>query len=639
MRSICVLLVALVSLSTITFGRDYCPRITSQHNADTTDLHRFRQFAAWKDKQGGDLAYAIWQYLSSYETGIYHFNEVTEGPDPFVEFATMREPLKMLNVYNMGYCGIFGPTFEGILYGVDDAFHTGRSFAVKDWSHCATEIFYDNSWHYFDIDIRGVLLKPDGTVASLEDARTQQDLWVNPQRKSEPHFPNVSGQKAWDIYRKTGIEYQYRWFQGSHTADFVLRPGESLTRWWQPQGHRWNHRPSYTAEKWARDLLLTEPVGMKPNHRDFTPWNHGNGLFEYQPDLTAASRDFAEGVVSSQGLKPGKDGLVLTEASGEAVFSVFTPFVIVPTINDIDNGDKDTEASVVTLDLAVPTKVSVSVDNGMTWQEAASLPAGAASVDLTKWVKGTYGYQLKLAATGAKDALAVSKLAIATWVQVGAISLPRLKQGSNELRYDCSDRYDGITEPMLVLPNVFDPADLKKYATFMPTKYTPNDPHGRVQGDLVIRLQAPEGRKIAWLSAGATFSVQQEQEAPKTANSISYAVGKPEIFTTVYDAQKEKVPTWTDHWRSNWDLDIRLDQPAEVVYVRYHGDPAVDVVRACLHLTPSTQQDPAVRVTYGYKLDGKMTEKTVEMAKPGAYSIDCPGVVENVFIKMAKPSK
>jgi len=90
-------------------------------------LARFRNFHAWKDKKDNELAIAIWQYLCDYETGIYHFSEVLDGKDPYAEFATMREPLKMLNVYNCGYCGIFGPTVEGIYAGC--GFTTGRSFA------------------------------------------------------------------------------------------------------------------------------------------------------------------------------------------------------------------------------------------------------------------------------------------------------------------------------------------------------------------------------------------------------------------------------------------------------------------------------------------------------------------------------
>ena len=44
---------------------------------------------------------------------------------------------------------------------------------------------------------------------------------------------------------------------------------------------------------------------MKPNHREFTRWNHGNGLFHYAPNLAAPSGDSGAGAESMQGLAPG----------------------------------------------------------------------------------------------------------------------------------------------------------------------------------------------------------------------------------------------------------------------------------------------------------------------------------------------
>ncbi len=640
------LLVALVLFLFVTAaahgGRAYCPRVTSQHNADTTDLKRFRAFHAWKDKSGNDLAYAIWQYLSRYETGLYHFYEVKDGPDPFVEYATMRSPLKMLNVYNMGYCGIFGPTFEGILAGVSPEFENGRSFGLAAWSHCATEVFYQGQWHYFDIDVRGCLLKPDGTVASLEEARKQRQLWVNPEKKSEPFFPHHDtperAERVFKIYQSSPLSYQYKWYTGSDTADYSLRPGESFTRWWQPQGGRWNHYPSYNKEQWVRNLLETTPRGMKPNHRNFTPWNHGNGLFHYAPKLTSDSSDFAEGVFSAKGAVSSKAGLTLASKDGEAVFEVFTPFVIVAKVNDLDNFDDDAEASVVTLETTGPIRISVSTDNGLSWTQAGTIQSGTGSLDLTKHVQGTYGYLAKLSPDPQFGGdTVIRSLAIDTWVQVAPISLPRLKEGTNHLRYDAGDRYDGVTAPMLVQPNVGDADDLRKYVVEMPRQYDPKRASSRIQGDVVVKMAAPAKQKVAWFSVGATFSTIQGSGAPNTANAIAYATGEPKDFTEVYGA-KGKNPAWVDHWRYNHDTDVRLEKPAEVVFVKFTGKPAVNVIRACLHLTPPTKHDPAVAITHGYKLDGETVEKRVEMKGTGEYTVDCPRKVENVFVRIEKPS-
>ncbi len=620
-------------------GRAYCPRVTSEHNADTTDLKRFRNFHRWRAKAGNDLAVAIWQYLSDYETGLYHFNEVHDGPDPFGEYSTMRSPLKMLNVFNMGYCGIFGPTVEGIYHGV--GFTTGRSFFLAAWNHCATEIHYDGAWHYLDVDVRGCVLKADGAVASLSEVMADSQLWQDARTRVKPYVPSHATPeriaRVAKIYAGSEYGYQYRWWQGSHTADFYLRPGESFTRYWQPKGGRWNHVAKYNKIPWLRKLIEKAPRGAKPNHRNFTKWNHGNGLLHYAPLLTAGSGDLAAGARSVTGLKAGAGGLRLSADAGEVVFDVFTPFIIVPKVNDLDDFTDDAEASIVTAAPAAAMKVAVSTDNGRTWTPAGSAAAGAkAAIDLTPHVKGRYGYRLKLSFIGKAGAVALGSLAVDTWVQVAPISLPRLKPGVNKCRYDAGDRFGEPTAPQLVLPNVADAADLVKYVVELPKAYKPESNKDRIVGPVVLKLAAPAGTKIKWFNAGATFSTYQKAAAAKTANSIAYAVGSPKNFKPLYRAA---VPTWTQHWRYNHDVEVRLDEPAEVVYVRYVGKPSVNVIRACLHLTPPTPHDPAVRITHGYRLDGKLTETAVDMAAPGDYTVDCKGkAVENVFIRMAKPS-
>jgi len=616
-------------------GRAYCVRITSEHNADTTDLKRFRNFQAWRDETGNELAIAIWQYLCDYETGLYHFYEVHDGADPFGEYSTMREPLKMLNVYNCGYCGIFGPTVEGIYAGC--GLETGRSFGLPGWSHCATEIFYGGSWHYFDVDVRGALMRPDGVIASLREAQTNKQLWVDSIGRIRPFFPHhgtrQEAARVADIYAGSGVDYQYRWYQGSHTADWSLRPGESLTRYWQPQEGRWNHRPEYNREKWVRDLLLAAPVGMKPNHREFTKWNHGEGLFHYAPDLTSASGDFADGVYSCEGATPQRDGLRMAGGRGQAVFRFFTPFVIAPKVNDLANLDDDSDASVVQIDASGPLRVRISLDNGLSWTDAARVEGGRQRLDLTRWVKGTCGCLLRLEA-GADDVV-VQSLAVDTWVQVAPISLPRLKNGVNRLRYECGDRYDALTEPVLVLPNLGDAEDLKRYAVQMSGDYDPKRSSARIRGDVVVKLQSPPGTRIAWFSIGGTFTTNQGQAARNTDNRIAYAVDELARFTEIYKAD---VPTWTGHWRYNYDTDVRLERPAEVVYVKFTGRPAVNVIRACLHALPAVPADPAVRITHGYRGGQKMIEKSIDMPRPGEYSITCDGEAENVFIRIEKPS-
>jgi len=623
-------------MTSISTAKVACIRLTSEHTADMTDLKRFRQYHEWKDKTGNDLAVAVWKYLCGYETGLYHFNEILEGRDTFDEYATVRDPLKILNIYNMAYCGIFGPVMDGIFQGI--GFEQGRSFGVELWNHCAMELWYDQSWHYFDLDVRGILVDADGKVASLDEARQNRSLWTDPPIKVEPFFPNNEDMnKVFEIYRDSKIDYNYRWFEGSHTMDFYLRQGESFTRFWKPQGGRWNHLPLYNQTKWVKELIQTEPVGMKPNHRNFTRWNHGNGLFHYAPDLSEASTEFADGVYAVDNLVPGKDGLHLKQAGeGQVVFEVFTPYLIVAKVNDMDDFSDDTQASVVSIESFLPVNAAVSLDNGITWDAAGKFePGGKENLDLTNKVKGSYGYLLKLSTSGKESSPAIKSITIDTWVQVAPISLPRLKKGTNHLHYELGDRYGLVTVPMLVNPNTADPADLQKHLVAMPEDYDPERNTCRIKGDAILRLAAPAGMKIAWFSTGATFRTYQGQQASKTDNRIAYSVGRPADFKEIY---KSSVPTWTNHWRCNWDTDVVLDKPAEQVYVKFTGNPGLNVIRACLHLLPNQPSQTDLRITHGFSINGRLQTKTIDLDKPDDYTIECDGEPENLFIEMAVPS-
>jgi hypothetical protein len=219
------------------------PRITIEGQPDYSDLGRFVAFFKNKGLAGQDLAIALWQHLSGAQTGLYHFNEIFDGADTDYALGNSRDPLKNINVHNHGFCGIQGPVLEGVFRA---AGFEARSFGVSAWSHVATEVFYDGQWHYFDLDLRGALLRPDGVIASAAEARTGKLLWTDPQRRVEPFFPNVRpASVGFDRFSAKPLDMQYHWSVGGWTTDHVLRPGESLTRWWHNQGGRWHHSPIY----------------------------------------------------------------------------------------------------------------------------------------------------------------------------------------------------------------------------------------------------------------------------------------------------------------------------------------------------------------------------------------------------------
>ena len=410
----------------------------------------------------------------------------------------------------------------------------------------------------------------------------------------------------------------------------MLRPGESLTRWWDDTTGRWNHYPQYNKEKWVPDLIMKPPVGMKPNHRHFTRWNHGVGLFHYQPKLTDDSNDFLAGALYSEGLIPGAEGLRLTAKTGTAIFNMFTPFPIVAKIHDLENENVDNEAVLITLNTALPTTIEISTDNGITWNESHKVE-GNSVFDLTRWVKRKYGFLLKLSVTGNTGDTAIYTMVVDTWVQIAPISLPRLMKGNNKLRFEFGDRYGNATQPVLITPNCGDPEDLRKYVVKMPDNYDPNRNTARIIGSVILRCQAPANHKIAWLSAGGTFNTLRRKEAPQTQNMMSFAVDQPQNFRNIYESNN---PEWVDHWRYNHDTDIVLDEPAETVFIKYTGNPGVSVIRACLHVIPQNPVSTSIKITHGYKTDGREQEQTFEFSKPKGYTVYCENDVENVFIKL-----
>ena len=129
--------------------------------------------------------------------------------------------------------------------------------------------------------------------------------------------------------------------------------------------------------------------------------------------------------------------------------------------------------------------------------------------------------------------------------------------------------------------------------------------------------------------------IDQNQAACNTDNRIAYSVGEPRRFTLVYQAH---VPTWVNHWRYQWDEDIRLADPARVVYVKYTGKPAVNVLRATVHLKPDRTPKKAIRITHAYRVGERRIEKVVERNDPGDYTIKVEGEPENIFIRVAVPS-
>ena len=415
------------------------PRILAPGVADAYSMRTFAQFDGWRELAGDARAYEVFRYLADTHTGLFHMNVVAEGEDGLSEFVQIRDPVKIINVYGYAYCGILGPTMAGVCEGI--GLGRARTLVLPAWNHVAAEAFYDDHWHYLDLDVRAVFRRDNGTLASLDEARQDGSLW---RERGPLFFPNDSLASTREIYQKTEVQTYHGFQQTGHTMDYVLRPGERFTRWWRPQGDRWHHIAQYNEQPWLCKLLESPPRGPKPNHRHFSVHNHGNGRFVYEPKLTDEYSDFVHGVYVRSNVVVTDDGLTLErDGTGAVEFEVRSPYVIVPQVGQLDRIDDDRQASVIELSGRHVT-LSISLDNGLTWSPvptaaSESLQAGGSeaemAIDLTPWVSGRYSYLLRFTLDGrAGDAL-LSRLKMTTWVQVAPASLPALTAGaqSNEV--------------------------------------------------------------------------------------------------------------------------------------------------------------------------------------------------------------
>ena len=433
LRRLTLGLTLLLATATVS-ARVHSPRVLSPHNADGYSMQTFGGFHRWRNLEDDGRAWEIYRYLADSSTGVFHMSEVLEGNDTLSEYATVRDPVKIINVYGYGYCGIFGPIMAGVCKGV--GLGPARSLILNDWRHVAAEVFYNDRWHYLDVDVRAVCRQPDGILASFADARNDARLWTG---RGPLFFPNDELNRTRTLYESTPYYDHYGFHQTGHTMDYVLRQGESFTRWWKPQGGRWHHRSSYHERDVLRRLIETPPRGPAPNHRHFSIHNYGNGRFTYCPHLTSDSTDFTDGVYECDNVVPGPEGLVLKRpGSGYATFEVRTPYIIVPKVNRLETADDDCEASVLNID-AAGANLSISLDSGISWK---SIATGSVSgqYDLTSHVAGTYGYLLRIGLNG-HGAAKVRELRITTWVQVAPAALPSLQAGRNRMVLRVNDHH------------------------------------------------------------------------------------------------------------------------------------------------------------------------------------------------------
>jgi hypothetical protein len=620
-------------------GRVYSPRIVSSRTADGYSARTFASHPAWRDLGPEAKAKAMFDYLTDRESGLFPLGAgVCERGDKVYEFGLVRDPIKVLNVYGYGYCDVFGPVMAGLWEhgGCGEA----RTVALPGMQHVACEVLANPRWRYLDVDLRGSFLTSEGHLRSLDEARHDDALW---QRERGPRFfPMDDLAKLHEQFTASTVEDRYSVAASGHTMDFVMRRGESFTRWWEPQGGRWLLSEGDAKQKFLQEILEREPRGPKSKHAEFTTHTHGNGRFVYAPNLKQDAADFDDGALDSNNLHVTDAGLTLVDpGDGWAVFEVRSPYVIVPLVGKLEDTKDDKEASVVEVD-ATGATLSWSPDYGDSWitLEPKQWPA---VVDLTPQVSGSYGYLLNVALKGKPDAAVVRSLKITTWVQLAPASLPGLTAGENTFELKTGDHYGLATRVRAVQPNAADENEFLHHLVRAPREFDPTSRTERAKGTMIARLPSLPKTKIAWFSAGASFGMAVGEKAPLPRNAIAFSINSPRNFQTIFAEDPDGVtpihrPTPQSHWHYNVDREVKLDNRADVIYVEYAAAPALNSYRMFAHCVDTPPRTPTpLRVTHVWTEAGERREHSQILDGAKSYQVTAGAEPANVSIEFSVP--
>lgn len=337
--------------------------------------------------------------------------------------------------------------------------------------HTNSEVFYDGSWHAFDTDMAGLLFRPDGAVAGYEDIIADPNL-ITAARPPLPHYPFAwpgdfeAMKSGWSQVAKGGDWFKmYNGGYAAHPGIVQLRAGETWTRYFDrdhyggPSERRfWHHAQGGPFRTWTFvNTGDTAHDGEQMNARGNA--SYGNGEFVYSPPL--ADGRFREGIRhANENLGSRAESPRLHSRDGQptaVVFSHFSPYVIGGKPVDGENPmtGKATDGLVLVGRFVGQVACRVSTDGGQTWNMvpiAGRDPQGSSGqvrVDLTEWVKGTYGWQIGFDWAGADG---IDELTFTTTTQVSQSIYPRLNPGRSQVHYRAASRGVVAALPNFTLP-------------------------------------------------------------------------------------------------------------------------------------------------------------------------------------------
>jgi hypothetical protein len=400
-----------------------------------TQAEVYRRVVGVKPTTEEQKALAAWLWRN---THYYHGEQGAEDlwGQGFTQGGDLRTREYWTGLFAHGF-GLCGTTHSQWVAEMEVLLGHNRGRGVGVEGHKSFEVYLtggaygQGKWVLLDHDISTVIFDREGK-SLLSIAEVQRDWKRLTDRRFAPerqHGWLVSG-----LHPDDGAAYK-RYEVAEYLAGYTgppplvhLRKGETLRRYLAPglmDGKTFvfwgrNYKTGGIAGPERALTWVNQPDkmhGSKEGPR-FRPGQarYGNAVYTYKPDF--ACKDYREGVIA--------------EDDHQVTFEFYTPYVIGATPpNDKPWGIYDSGCrNGLVLSGSAECKVSLSTDQGQSWQDCGQLAKG---LDLTDRVKGRRQYWLRFHA-GAKT-LAKSGLTMVTVCQANACIMPQLKDGGSRVQF------------------------------------------------------------------------------------------------------------------------------------------------------------------------------------------------------------
>jgi hypothetical protein len=569
--------------------------VVGERRADFHCLETFLASPPFAGKTGEDLVLALYDYLTSTLEGTYHFwpPGETEG-NPRLRRA-VADPVKLLNVYGYAICG---QTAQSMCAIYQAAGLPARVFGAP--GHVLCEVYYDDRWHVLDVDMWTWFRTPEGHLAGAgELAERPRELILENTNRSDPcSLPDRPLKSYAEMYEKLEtrdgepVNIWPQWSVAAHTMDFRLRPGETLVR--SQEHHGRFHMP----QSWKESITRHKGEWHEHPRERYEPFrSFGNGRWTYQPTLSADAADFAAGLWEPSDLRQTAAGL---EGPGAAVFRMQSPY---PFCGVPDwSGEKITSADGVWLSLAGEGDVRTLVtDAEGKWNEVFCGDGEFdRTEDITPLLTARYGCLLKVEL---RDGSRLRALRFDGYVMTAPMSLPRLAEGDNRMELRCGDKHGLCTTPWKHAVDFRGDADtaaqfescenagVEQYVEGW-NQLCPG-PDGPAR--LILRLDAPHGRPLAWAYVHLGVREGPADEARRHASLEWSADGKD--WALFFEGE-------VSNSRQKWDAAVNgeatFPNPLDELWLRITSETPVTAVETVGHILEPDTVDAALEVVHSW---------------------------------------